>query len=490
MNKNASGTVSMISDDQRLRVLGYQEDHFGDLKGIAIAPAKMSISASAFANADGGELWIGIDEDFATKIRTWKGFPRLEDANAHIQVMDGLFPLGGAYTYEFLRHLASHGFVLHVEVGKSRGIVLATNKNAYIRRNAQNLPVSNDAQMRQLERNKGITSYETETVKAPRSAVCNSATIINFMLRVVPTAEPEDWLRKQQILIGDLPTVAGIVLFADEPQAFLPKRSGIKIERYQSTGREGTRETMMGDPISIEGCAYDLIQKTVQTTQDIVSGIPRLGKHGFEDVIYPPVTIHEVITNAVLHGDYSIADDIHVRIFDNRVEIESPGTLPAHITEKNILKERFARNPNLVRLINKFPDAPNKDVGEGLNTAFAAMEKDRLRKPEIRQLDYSVLVDIRHERRSSPEDTVMEYLKTHEQITNTVGREITSLRSENTMKNVFGRLRDSALLERVPETRGGNSAWRRPTPAVAAPSPKPIELIEPKQLPLMESTDV
>ena len=84
----------------------------------------------------------------------------------------------------------------------------------------------------------------------------------------------------------------------------------------------------------------------------------------------------------------------------------------------------------------------------------------------------------------------MEYLKTHEQITNTVGREITGLRSENTMKNVFGRLRDSALLERVPETRGGNSAWRRPTPAVAAPSPKPIELIEPKQLPLMESTDV
>jgi len=46
--------------------------------------------------------------------------------------------------------------------------------------------------------------------------------------------------------------------------------------------------------------------------------------------------------------------------------------LPAHITPKNILKERFARNGNLVRVINKFPDPPNKDVGEGLNTAFEA----------------------------------------------------------------------------------------------------------------------
>jgi ATP-dependent DNA helicase RecG len=65
---------------------------------------------------------------------------------------------------------------------------------------------------------------------------------------------------------------------------------------------------------------------------------------------------------------------VHIRIFDNRIDVESPGRLPAHITPENILKERFARNPTLVRLINKFPNPPNKDVGEGLNTAFAAME--------------------------------------------------------------------------------------------------------------------
>ena len=37
-------------------------------------------------------------------------------------------------------------------------------------------------------------------------------------------------------------------------------------------------------------------------------------------------------------------DDVQIRIFDNRIEVQSPGILPAHITVRNILEERFARN--------------------------------------------------------------------------------------------------------------------------------------------------
>ncbi|MCQ4871804.1 ATP-dependent DNA helicase RecG, partial [Blautia producta] len=76
---------------------------------------------------------------------------------------------------------------------------------------------------------------------------------------------------------------------------------------------------------------------------------------------------------------YSIATDIQIRIFDNRVEVESPGRLPGYVTVDNILTAQSSRNPKIVRLINKFPEAPNKDVGEGLNTAFEAMAKLRLK---------------------------------------------------------------------------------------------------------------
>jgi len=179
-----------------------------------------------------------------------------------------------------------------------------------------------------------------------------------------------------------------------------------------------------------------------------------------ESVSYPEEALHEIITNAVLHRDYSIAADIQVRIFDNRVEIESPGRFPGHVTSANVLYEQFARNPKLVRLINKFPDPPNKDVGEGLNTAFQAMEKLRLKQPLVQERANSVVVELRHESLGSPEQMVLDYMKTHAEITNPIARELTGIKSENIMKLVFYRLRDRRLLEQVPGKRGKNSAWR------------------------------
>lgn len=178
--------------------------------------------------------------------------------------------------------------------------------------------------------------------------------------------------------------------------------------------------------------------------------------------MYPEDALHEVITNAVLHRDYSIVADVQIRIFDNRVEIESPGRLPGHVTTTNILDTQSARNPSLVRLINKFPDPPNKDVGEGLNTAFRAMEALRLKPPVILEKDASVLVVIRHESLGSPEELIMKYMETHEEITNSIARDITGIKSENTMKNVFLRLKARNMLEPIPERKGSASAWRKP----------------------------
>jgi ATP-dependent DNA helicase RecG len=111
-------------------------------------------------------------------------------------------------------------------------------------------------------------------------------------------------------------------------------------------------------------------------------------------------------------------------------------------------------------LINKFPDPPNKDVGEGLNTAFEAMKRLRLKEPEIEERENSVVVHIAHAPLVSPEDTVMQYLETHDAITNSIGRDLTGIRSENSMKEVFYRLNKRQLIERVPGKRGNASAWR------------------------------
>ncbi|MBI3548723.1 MAG: putative DNA binding domain-containing protein [Elusimicrobia bacterium] len=450
--------IKEIDEVQAQKVLATDEGHFLDFKQKEIKPAKLTESISAFANADGGEIFIGITDG-----RLWEGFTNVEAANGHVQCFEQFFPLGQYLDCEFLQCNRRSGLVLHLSIKKTPDIKNASSGMAYQRRGAQNLPVTTPESIRRLELNKGFTSFEVETVSSPLEIISASDSIEKFIAHVVPTSAPEPWLRKQQLIRNNLPTVAGVILFSDLPQAVLPKRCGIKIYRYKTAENEGTRETLAFDPISVEGNAYQQIKESVSKTIEFVEEVAKLGEGGFEKIKYPPETLHEIITNAILHRDYSIADDVHVRIFENRIEIESPGTLPAHITVGNILKERFSRNGNVVRLINKFPDPPNKDVGEGLNTAFAAMRKLKLKEPVILAKENSVLVTIRHEPLSTPENIVMEFLLGNLSINNSKGREICNIGSENVMKRVFERLIESGLIERIPERRGRATAYRKKT---------------------------
>lgn len=454
-----------IDDGEVGRLLALEEGPYLDVKHNDIAPAKLSKAVSAFANSSGGELFIGIGETDSegNKNRTWYGFDDIEAANPIFQVLEKMNPIGGHYRAAFLQANGHSGKVLHLIVFKTKDILRATDGIPYIRRGAQNLGIEGKDGLRRLELDKGIVSFEDNTLNINPTDITNSKTVLTFIIDVVPSAEPEAWLTKQNLLDNNKPTVAGVLLFSDEPQAALPKRSAIKIYRYRTKDDEGSRETLAFDPITIEGCVYDQIRNAVSETKKIIEDISKLTEKGLEKVKYPDETLHEIITNAVLHRDYSIPADVQVRIYDNRVEVESPGRLPGHITTANILNEQSARNPKVIRLINKFPDPPNKDVGEGLNTAFEAMKKSRLKEPEVEERENSVIVHIRHTPLASAHDVVMSYLDSHDEITNRIARELTGIGSENSVKQVFLDLKNRKLLEPVPGKKGNASAWRKHT---------------------------
>lgn len=456
--------VDLINLDQERteELLNLEESHFLDLKSAAISPAKLSRTISALANASGGEIFVGIEETEGPDgtQRKYSTYPTQEDANPIFQVVQELDPLNATVFAEFLQPKGVDGVVLHLTVFKSQDVVSSSDGKYYVRRSAQNLPLNNDG-IERLKYDKGIKSFEDEISDAPIELLTNSETIIQFLLDAIPSGEPEEWLAKQRVVVDARPTVAGTLLYADDPQSILPKRSAIKVLRYQ-TKKEAERDFLAGDPETIEGAVYDLIYDAVDRVKNIIEGIEKAGPQGMEKVSYPEDALHEILTNAVLHRDYSVAADVQVRIFDNRLEIESPGRLPGHVTVENISKTQFARNPKLVRLINKFKNPPNKDVGEGINTAFEAMEKLRLKKPVFEEMDGSVVVTLRHESLASPEQMVMEFLNNNVEITNQIARELTGIKSENSMKQVFYKLRESGQLEQVPKVKGKKPSWRRP----------------------------
>jgi ATP-dependent DNA helicase RecG len=110
--------------------------------------------------------------------------------------------------------------------------------------------------------------------------------------------------------------------------------------------------------------------------------------------------------------------------------VQSPGLLPGHVTVANILEERAARNPKAVRLLNKFRNPPNKDVGEGLNTAFEAMRNLKLKEPLIEQIGGSVLVTLKHEKLGTPEQIIVNYLRENDEINNARAGSICFIGSE------------------------------------------------------------
>lgn len=453
--------ISKLKIDQASRIIDIEEGQFNDVKGMEVSPAQLSKAISAFSNADGGDVYIGIDEKGYPKTRIWRGFADPEAANGHIQLFENLFPLGTDFQYEFLACEGLSGLVLHIQVNKTRALMRASNRLPYIRRGAQSLPIDTPEALKRLEYAKGLSSFEDESINADSETVTESEITKEFIAHVIPSAEASLWLKKQSLIRQGKPTVAGILIFSDEPQAQLPKRCGIKLYRYKTNELEGFREALEFTPETIEGCLYKQIKKAVQQTIERIESIQKMGERGLVSIKYPPETLHEIITNAVLHRDYSVADDVHIRIFDNRIEIQSPGSLPAHVTVKNILSERFARNGAIVRILNKFPDPPNKDVGEGLNTAFNAMHSLGLKEPTIKEKDNSVLVTIRHEALASPEETIMDYLEKNGTINNKQAREITHVRRDHQMKTIFGRMVAAGMIEQVPGTRTSNTKYRK-----------------------------
>jgi ATP-dependent DNA helicase RecG len=461
-NGDTINTIS-FSIEEKQKILYAEEGHFIDLKSKKISPAKLTETLSAFANTAGGELYIGIDEHKRgqKKIRKWNGFSDQEASNGYLQAFEQIFPLSLDFSYIFLTCEGSNGLILKADIQKVTDIKRASNGIAYIRRGAQNLPVDTPQKLRRLEYNKGIISFETELVNVDTRLIERSQILKKFLEQYVPSSSPEAFLHKQQLIASNKATVAAVLLFSDEPQAILPKHCSIKILRYRTRESYGDRETLSPEIITVEGSIYNIIKETVSKVVNIVESIPMLSQGRFILMKYPHETLHEIITNAVLHRDYSIATDIQVRIFDNRIEIESPGRLPGHITEKNILREQYARNGKIVRQISRFPDPPNRDIGEGLNTAFQAMRKLKLRLPEIKEGENNVTVYIYHEPLASPEETVLEYLSSRVSISNSEARIITGIKSENSMKKVFNRLRQQGLIELVPGRRGVKSAWQK-----------------------------
>jgi ATP-dependent DNA helicase RecG len=440
-----------------------REDHFFDRKAFAVRPANLQKAATAFANSDGGEIAIGIDDDRGAQgpgTARWKGRSSIEDFNQHIQSLMEITP-SLPFSFTFFASVGLPGLVLFVQIDKSAFVHKTSDGRVYIRKSAQSLPLQTD-RILELTYAKGATSFEDQSVTSARiEDIVDGKEIQRFLADYSPATDPIDFSLNQHLVDVKSwePKVAGVLLFANSPSALMPKQCAIKIARYETKEDEPEREHLK-EIVSIEGPLYEQIHQTISKLQEIMSSVAIWTAEGLRTVQYPPEAVWEIIVNAVIHRDYSISDNIHIHVYNNRIEVLSPGKLPGYVTLSNILESRYSRNPKIVRALSRYKEPPNKDMGEGLNTAFQKMKEWKLKNPVIREDGNYVQVTIPHSPMATPEEAVLEFLQNNPTIRNSQAREITGIRSENEVKRVFLRLTKDERIERVPGLRGSASLWR------------------------------
>jgi ATP-dependent DNA helicase RecG len=146
------------------------------------------------------------------------------------------------------------------------------------------------------------------------------------------------------------PTVSGLLLFGKEPQLFMPQSRAVfvKFAEVQPRGPEGSfgygrREELIGPLPMIIDRAWRVIWEEMDK-RAVVRGLQRQ-----EETEYPPAPVREALVNAVAHRDYRLTGrSIEIRMYTDRLEVTSPGGLPAHITLDNIVEEHYSRNPRIV----------------------------------------------------------------------------------------------------------------------------------------------
>lgn len=179
-----------------------------------------------------------------------------------------------------------------------------------------------------------------------------------------------------------------------------------------------------------------------------------------------------------IHRDYRLNRDIFVRIFDDRVEVESPGLLPGAITPATIARAGSkARNPLIAVNLREFPDPPNIDAGEGVPMMFAEMAQAELYPPQYRQTTdaaiESVTVTLFNLKLPSAWDEVSDRIDREGSIANADVVRIAGVDTLKASKLLIG-WREQGLLVALPGRAKRNMAYTKPSAAE-----QPITLLSP-----------
>lgn len=340
----------------------------------------------SFSNADGGAVLIGVEDD-----GTITGIPHKE---AEIQTMlhainshvykDQQLPLNNAS-----KLVLEDKIILYFSVNKGTTMIYQLPDGRCVRRKDRStMPASID----QIQ-------FERQEIKAREydSQFVDGAIVTDLDLRLlqgiadqyIKGLSIERYL--QQIGLAEYAQnglrlkKAALLLFATDIDRWHP-RSQVRIIKVKGNKLEaGEKYNVISDDI-VKGNIFELILKSWEHLRSYLAYKTEFGTNSkFEQkYIFPEDAVREVILNAIAHRDYSIANAIEIYIFNDRMEIKSPGALLSTLTIKNLYElegSHESRNSLIASVLRE--NKLMREIGEGMKRIFSLMQEQKLEKPEL-----------------------------------------------------------------------------------------------------------
>lgn len=474
----ASALIELLVDGSESR-----HREFKRVSGKMVGKALETICA--FANSEGGVLVLGMAD-----LKEYRGAARFFGLEENAEAVDELVrklgtefhpPIGPMQLRRLRCTLHNghskdqEGHVLLVQVGPSRTVHSLVNGGTYTRMDAGNRQMT-AAEITELSYRRGVRSATSEPVPVSLDRIETDAWRLYVNTRGLRNGDIADQLLRiglaEQIGQTVLPKRAAVLLFADEPGsllATLDTRADIRVMVYDGKSIvPGATPNLRKPPKTVRGPLVDQIDAAVTLVLDELAQGLTLSGSGFRTHhVYPERVVKEAIVNAVVHRDYRLNRDIFIRIFDDRVEVESPGVFPGGITPANIARAGSrARNPLIAQNLREFPVPPNIDAGEGVRMMFAEMALAKLYPPQYRQSTEaeveSVTVTLLNLKRPSAWDEVSDWLDRHGSIANA---DVVRISKTDTLKasKLLATWREQGLLVPLPGRGKRNMAYAKPT---------------------------
>lgn len=450
-----------------------QTIEFKRLKGDAVV-AKIIRTIVAFANTDGGSIIIGIDDPEKT---TKSGLDRVygieEDADKYDEIFRELQriipPLIGVSIAAELK--AGNGkTVVVIRVPKSTNLLCSINNDVFIRMKKSNKKLT-PSEIIKMSYAKGFTRADSELIDVDFELLRTRYFDDWKNQRGISGKSIEDILFKTGLARKDMdgvlkPTRAAVLLFAEYPTNLMDTKCAIRIMQYTGT-IANYREVpnLVGIPKTIEGPIIEVIQKAHEYVLTLLQNGIEMHSGFITKYEMPERAVKEAITNAVIHRDYFIKRDIEIKLFEDRMEVESPGLLPYNITTSNIgyVRSEGYRNDSVVKHLREFPNPPNLDQNEGVRAMRNEMEFNGLYPPiyiTYPTLDDSVKVVLLNEHRPGEWEIIRSYLEVNKYIANEKAREITKVEQRDKMSRMFNKWVKQGLLVVVRPKNGGVKATK------------------------------